>query len=176
MDFTKSQTDDELVSGVQSGSEKAFGLLYKQYEGKLMGYLYSKLRNQESAEEVFQISWSKVIDNIHKYKFTENFSSWLFTIASNSVKDWYRKSHNQVKLLESFKQENETSNQNSEASLDLNFLQSDAKKIIELQYVKGMSSKEISEKLSLTESNVRKISSRAKQKIKIHILDGGSLS
>lgn len=176
MDFNQNQTDNELISGFQNGSEKAFALLYKKYEGKLMGYLYSKLRNQELAEEVFQISWSKVVDNIHRYKFSENFSAWLFTIASNSVKDWFKKSHNQLKLLESFRQEKRLSNQDPESSLDLKFLNPDEKKIIELQYVQGMSSKEISKKLILTESNVRKISSRTKQKIKKYILNGGHLS
>ena len=176
MDFNQSQTDDELISGFQKGSEEAFALIYTKYEGKLMGYLYSKLRNQELAEEIFQVSWAKVVDNIHRYKFNENFSSWLFTIASNSAKDWFKKSHNQLKLLESFKQENEHSDQSTEPTLDLNFLKPDAKEIIELQYVKGLNSKEISKKLSLTESNVRKISSRARKTIKNHILDGGHLS
>ena len=179
MGFNQGHTDDDLILGVQNGSEEAFALLYKKYEGKLMGYLIFKLKNPEIAEEVFQISWSKCLDNIHKYKFTDSFSSWLFTIATNSVKDWFKKSSNYTKLLETFKNEKaieqESLNNNKSLSLDIHFLKEDAKQIIEFQYIEGLSSKEISKKMNITESNVRKISSRARLEIKSHILNGGNL-
>jgi len=168
--------DDELILEIQNGNDTAFETIYKRYEGKLMGYLVFKLKNQELAEEIFQLIWSKVLKNIHKYRFTESFSSWLFTIASNSVKDWYKKSSNEKKLLESFRQVKESTVEAGSAQIDLKFLKPDFKKVIELQYIEGLSSKEISKELNLSESNVRKISSRAKQTIKEHILNGGSLS
>lgn len=175
LDFSENQSDEILVSGVQKGSEVAFNHLYAKYEGKLMGYLYSKLKNQEIAEEIFQISWSKVLNSIHRYKFSESFSSWLFTIANNSAKDWFKKTTNQHKVLESLKYATFDDTFTSDSNLELSFLKADAKKVIELQYIKGFSSKEISQSLGLSESNVRKISSRAKKQIKNHILQGGSL-
>jgi len=179
LDQNQSRTDDDLVLAVQNGSEQAFALLFKRYEGKLMGYLIFKLKNPELADEVFQISWSKVLNHIHKYKFNDSFSAWLFTIATNSVKDWFKKSANQKKLLKTFEIENSIENQllNTErqSRLNIDFLKLDAQKIIELQYVEGFSAKEIAGKMNLTESNVRKISSRARLEIKKHILDGGLL-
>jgi len=177
--FNNSHTDDDLVLGVQNGSEEAFALLYKKYEGKLMGYLTFKLKHPEIADEIFQISWSKVLDNIHKYNFNDSFSSWLFTIATNSTKDWFKKSTNQVKLLDAFKNESTLDNQSKDdllhRNLNLDFLKKEAREVVELQYIEGFSSKEISQKLNLTEANVRKIASRARAQIKKHILNGGHL-
>ncbi len=177
MGFNKNHTDDDLVLGVQNGSEEAFALLYKKYEGKLMGYLIFKLKHPEVADEIFQISWSKVLTNIHKYKNKNSFSAWLFTIATNSVKDWFKKCSNQTKLLEAFRNEliPDASSADKQSSLNIEFLKPEARKIIELQYIEGLSSKEISTKMSLTESNIRKIASRARLEIKKHILNGGSL-
>ncbi len=170
------QTEDQLVASIQTGSDQAFESIYKKYEGRLMGFLHFKLKNSEIAEEVFQITWSKVLDHIQNYKKTNTFSSWLFTIANNSVKDWYKKAHNQNKLLESFKLLNSQDvNEIKHQSLNLSFLEDPFKSVIELQYVQGLTSKEISKELNLSESNVRKISSRAKKQIKKHILNGGWL-
>lgn len=170
-------TDDELVLSIQKGHDEAFKILYKKYEGKLMGYLYFRLKNTEIAEEVFQITWTKVLDHIYSYKESNSFSSWLFTIAANTVKDWFKKTHNQNRLLESFKSSQSIDlNESRTESLDLSFLKTEYQRVIELQYIEGLSSKEISKELNLSESNVRKIASRAKKQIKEHVLSGGQLS
>lgn len=174
------QTELEWIKEIQKGSDEAFSFLYKRYEGKVMGYLTHKIRNREIAEELFQVSWTKAVNHIHSYNSKSSFSSWLFTIVSNTAKDWFKKKNNQERLLKSLKDLPPESmdlqdSTNPSLNMDLSYLNQESKQVIELQYIEGLSSKEISKKLHLSESNVRKVSSRAKKQIRNFIIKGGVL-
>lgn len=168
-------SDEQLIQSISEGEHKAFEELYSRYEGRLMGFLVYKVRSNEAAQDLFQIVWSKVVQNSHKFKQDHKFSSWLMTIASNQVKDWFKASTNYLRLLESYGNE-PTSHDDIEKSLpDLSFLKRESREILILRYVQGLTSGEVAKELNLTEANVRKISSRALKKVKTHIQNGGSI-
>jgi RNA polymerase sigma-70 factor, ECF subfamily len=69
------------------------------YSKDLYNFAYRLTLNKANAEDLFQQTWVKVVDNFDKYK-EDNFKSWLYKICSNQFKDNYRKSkryHNMVK-------------------------------------------------------------------------------
>jgi len=168
-------SDEQLIKNTSDGDEKAFEELYRRYEGKVMGFLTYKLRNSDAAHDAFQTVWSKVVKNSHKFKPDHRFSSWLMTIASNQVKDWFKASANYSKLLRSYSRE-QNENLNVKTTLpDLSFLKNQSQEILQLRYIQGLSSNEVANKLNLSEANVRKISSRALKEIKTHVQNGGSL-
>lgn len=168
-------SDEQLIQSICEGREEAFNELYSRYEGKLMGFLVYKVQNQDIAHDIFQTVWSKVVLNVHRFKRKHQFAPWLMAIASNQVKDWFKASSNYSKLLKSYKDEL-TEDESCEASLpNLSFLKQESQDVLKLRYIEGFTSKEVAEKLRLSESNVRKISSRALKKVKAHIENGGSL-
>ena len=140
-----------------------------------MGYLIFKLKNQEIALDVFQMTWAKVIKNAHKFRQDKSFSPWLMAITTNLVKDWFKTASNYSKLLKSYKVEGSLPNEEARVLPNLSFLKKQAQDVLQLKYIGGFNSKEIGEKLNLSESNVRKISSRALKEIKTHIQNGGSI-
>lgn len=168
-------SDEQLIKSISEGEEQAFKELYNRYEGKLMGFLVYKVRNAEVAKDIFQIVWFKVIRNSHKFKQSHQFSPWLMTIASNQIKDWFKTSANYSRLLESFGNEPCLNDDEKKNLPDLSFLKQQSEEILLLRYVQGLTSNEVAKKLNLSEANVRKISSRALNEVKMHIQNGGSI-
>jgi RNA polymerase sigma-70 factor (ECF subfamily) len=168
-------SDEQLIQSISEGEDKAFEELYNRYEGKLMGFLVYKVKSNEAAQDLFQIVWSKVVQNSHKFKQDHNFSSWLMTIASNQVKDWFKTSTNYSKLIERFGNEPTTHDDIEKSLPNLSFLKQESQEILILRYVQGLTSGEVAKKLNLTEANVRKITSRALKEVKAHIQNGGSI-
>jgi len=57
----------------------------------LMRYLYSIMGTRESAEDVFQDSWVKVMEKISLFDSTMSFRPWLFRVARNAAYDALRR-------------------------------------------------------------------------------------
>jgi len=60
------------------------------YSQDLYNFACRLTLNKNDAEDLFQQTWLKVVNNIEKYK-EDNFKAWLFKICSNQFKDNYRK-------------------------------------------------------------------------------------
>ena len=156
-------TDEQLVIQLIKGQASAFELLYFRYEKKIMGYTYSKIKNLEASEEVFQGIWEKVYKSIHKFDSSLKFSSWLFTISSNSINDYFRKNSKVMLELDKVPYEaHKDTNVDPLEAIDINDLKSPYKEVLNYKYIEGLTTKEISAKMSLSDSNVRKILSRGR--------------
>ena len=85
------QTDQELIRSYLGGNAQAFDLLYERYRQPLYGYLQNLLRGEKAnADDIFQRTWLKAIDNLHRYENREKFSAWLMRIAYNQTIDLFR--------------------------------------------------------------------------------------
>ncbi len=62
----------------------------ENYGKQLLGFLKSKVRNVEDAEDILQEVWHQFtnVTNLHDI---QNLSSWLYSVARNKVIDSYRK-------------------------------------------------------------------------------------
>ena len=54
-------SDEDLMTRYQNGQELAFEILFERHRGKVYGYLLKKLRDDVSADDVFQ-----TIEKLHK--------------------------------------------------------------------------------------------------------------
>jgi len=157
-------TDEQLAIRLTKGQAEAFKLIYSRYEKKIMGYAFSKIKNTEAAEEVFQVVWEKVYKSIHKFDPSLSFSSWLFKVTSNSINDYFRSNSKVMVPLDMGKYEVEelSVDLKPHGLIDIEDLDSPYKEVLNYKYVDGLSTKEISTKMSLTDANVRKILSRGR--------------
>jgi RNA polymerase sigma-70 factor (ECF subfamily) len=89
--MTKEITDAALIREYLAGKDKAFEKLYKKYERPLYSFIYRFVGSRESAEDVFQQTWLKVIGALENYDERGKFGSWLFGIANNASLDLVRK-------------------------------------------------------------------------------------
>lgn len=85
------KTDLELIREFQNGSSPAFDALYERYRRPLYGYVNRQMQGYSSyADDVFQQTWMRAIDNLPNYRDQEKFSAWLMRIAHNLIIDHYR--------------------------------------------------------------------------------------
>lgn len=79
-----------LAYRAQAGSMEAFDALVKRYEGSIYRYLMRSLGNHEDALDYTQQVFLKVWLNLATLQNMAYFSSWLFSIARNLVRDYWR--------------------------------------------------------------------------------------
>ncbi len=82
--------EDDLVERAKVDTN-AFGELYDHYVGQIYRFVYSRLRDQELAEDVTSEVFFKALRAIHRYKPSGHpFSAWLYQISVNAIADHYR--------------------------------------------------------------------------------------
>ncbi len=62
----------------------------QQFSNKLFGYIRSKVKSTEDAEDILQDVWYQ-LSNLTELDAIENMSAWLYRVAQNKVIDKYRK-------------------------------------------------------------------------------------
>ena len=86
----KDLTDEELMLRVQDGEIDCFDLLVDRYKVRLFNYLYRLVGDRDEAEDVAQEAFVKAYIHAAKYKTIARFSTWLYTIATNLVRNRMR--------------------------------------------------------------------------------------
>ena len=85
-------TDEELALSYVDGNNRAFDLLLSRNQSKLFSYILYVVRDRETAEDVFQETFVKVITKLQEGRYTNSgkFSAWVMRIAHNVIMDWFR--------------------------------------------------------------------------------------
>lgn len=83
-------TDEDLILRVQDGESQAYDVLVNRFKNKLYTYLFRLLGNEAVAEEYTQETFVKAYINADKYRTVARFSTWLYTIATNLVRNRIR--------------------------------------------------------------------------------------
>lgn len=91
----KSITDSTLVSNYIKGNEASLAILIKRHKQRLYSFIYSKVKDRDITEDVFQDTFIKVIRTLKKGNYNEEgkFLPWVMRIAHNLVIDYFRKSN-----------------------------------------------------------------------------------
>ena len=83
--------DADVVRLAQEGRELAFRELIRRYERPVFSLIYRMVRDRETAEDLAQDTFIKVLNHVDRYRPEFKFSSWLFKIANNVAIDHLRK-------------------------------------------------------------------------------------
>ena len=83
--------DADVVLLAQQGQESAFRELVRRYDRPVFSLIYRMVRDRETAEDLAQDAFIKVLNHIDKYSPEFKLSSWLFKIANNVAIDHLRK-------------------------------------------------------------------------------------
>ena len=99
----ETQTDERDrgdMKRLASGHEAALNELMERHAPKLFNYLLRCLQNEEDAADTAQESFVRVYQSRGRFDPRQRFSTWLYAIATNLVKDRfrYRTRHPQVSL------------------------------------------------------------------------------
>ncbi len=153
---------------------------YEEFKDKVFSYFYYNLnKDRELAEDLTSETFLKWFDKFDSYNPDYKFSTWIFTIARNTLTDYFRKNKIDLSLDEmeetgyaeflKFEQDLDKKIDNetvlSEAQNAIWELPSIQKDIIIMKYLSEFTTKEISNITWKTEVNIRKIISRWLKKI-----------
>lgn len=85
--------DAVLVKQYMHGDEQALAKLIDIHQVKIYSFIFSKVRDRDLTEDIFQETFIKVIHTLKKGKYNEEgkFVSWVVRIAHNLIIDYYRK-------------------------------------------------------------------------------------
>lgn len=102
MSHSYDQSDDSfLVSEYINGSERALEVLILRHKMKIFNFINSKVMDRDTAEDIFQDTFIKVIKTLKRGVYNEEgkFLPWVMRIAHNLVIDFFRKS-NRISVFE----------------------------------------------------------------------------
>jgi RNA polymerase sigma-70 factor (ECF subfamily) len=95
-------SDEELMLRVQAGEKSCYDLLVTRYKVRLYNYLLRMVGDADVAEEIAQDAFVRAYVNADKYRTIARFSTWLYTIATNLVRNRYRKKRRRPPVLSLF--------------------------------------------------------------------------
>jgi RNA polymerase sigma-70 factor (ECF subfamily) len=86
-------TDAEalLVRQVRSGDTQAWRQLIERYEGRLLAFVDSRLRDRAASEDVVQETFIGFLTSLPHYDEGRDLEAYLFSIAAHKLTDYLRK-------------------------------------------------------------------------------------
>ena len=160
-------TQDELVSLIRAGNQKAFSYLYDNYSKALFGVIHTIVNDVSESEDVLQKTFLKIWDNFQSYDSNKGrLYTWMLNIARNLAIDSTRSKHEKMKHKTHSTSDNvynlenrlsDTENKQEYIGLQtiLKGLKDDQKLVIDLAYFEGYTQDEISKKLNLPLGTVK---------------------
>ncbi len=88
-------SDNELITRYREGDTSCFEVLLERYQAKVYGYIFSVVKDKETADDIFQDTFYKVIVTINsdQYKDENKFIHWVMRIAHNLIVDHFRRNN-----------------------------------------------------------------------------------
>lgn len=91
--------DEDLIVQVQNGQRRAFDEIVSRYKGRLFSFILRMVKEPDLAEELTQETLIRVYVHAAKYREIAKFSTWVFTIATNLVRNKMRQRSRRPRLL-----------------------------------------------------------------------------
>jgi len=94
--------DSALMLRYKDGDIAAFETLYRRHNDPLYRYLLRLCRHRDTAEDIFQDVWGKIVNARANYRPTAKFTTFLYRVAHNCFVDHLRrnKRHSNTAELE----------------------------------------------------------------------------
>ncbi|ANS74846.1 RNA polymerase subunit sigma-24 [Paenibacillus yonginensis] len=99
-------TDSQLIKEIKEGNTELYSQLMRRYQRKILTFVYHMLKSANLellAEDICSETFYKAYRSLHSFREVDaSFSTWLYTIARNTVLSELRKQRSsQIPLEES---------------------------------------------------------------------------
>ena len=159
--------------------------VYEQHFSTVYNYIYYKLLNHETTEDIVSQVFLKVVQNLHRYDAQKaSIKTWLLRIADNTLIDHYRREKPTVSY------DNEDTGLENTLSIDfedeynrilnpqrrmvleaLKSLPERDRMFIYYKYFLNITNREIAQRMQMNENTVAAVMSRARNKLKLILGD-----
>lgn len=150
-----------MIKKIQNGDKNAMDLLINKYYRAIFSFFYKNIGRYHQSKDLTQEVFVKMAVGIARYRPKKSFKSWLFTIASNHLKNYYRtlsRHPEYEELAEEFAAlDNELTNAEvkNDVRVALALLPTEQRETIILRYCNDFSIKEISKITGAKETTVK---------------------
>ena len=164
----------QLVLKAQDGDAEAFGRIYDGYVERIYRFVFFRVDDQQTAEDITSQVFLKAWSNLDRFEFTRTpYIAWLYTIAHNTVIDHYR-TRKITTALEDVQLSQPDDAEAVENQIDLTVemktikvamqnLTDDQQQVLHLRFIEGMSNTEIAQQLGKREGAIRALQMRGLQ-------------
>lgn len=165
----------DIIERSRKGNRQAQYQLYKLYSKAMFNICYRMMNDREDAEDMLQESFSEAFRRLDSFRFESTFGAWLKMIVINKCINEIKRKKAQLEFFEDMSpfedEEDLTDEQESGLSAEkirkaMEELPKGSRMIFSLYLMEGYDHQEISEILSISESNSKTQYMRAKQRIK----------
>jgi len=169
-------TEEALMVEIKNGDLDLASKLYDKYSKLLYNYFVKLSQDKDAGYDMMQDTFLRMIKYKHTYKETGSFKTWIFQIARNVFRDYYKKNkmiYASYEDVYEFQKELHTDEGHSELENKKVLLQrsmlrlpEDSREILVLSRYKDMKYQEIAEIMNLSVSHVKVKVFRAIQKLR----------
>lgn len=82
--------DDRLVQQTREGDRQAYAELLARHQHKVRGIICIYISDEDAVADLTQDVFIKAYECLHEFKHDSHFSTWLYRIAINKIKNYYR--------------------------------------------------------------------------------------
>lgn len=166
--------EDQTVDKAIKGDEQAFSVLYDTYVDSIYRFIYVRVEDQQTAEDISSAVFMKAWEKLGEYQQRGlPFRAWLFRIARNAVIDHYR-TRKEVAPLEAavnaYDKESLSLAEGVAVKLEadrilelMNQLTDDQRNVLTLKLVHGLDTEEVASTLGKRQGAVRALQMRGLQ-------------
>lgn len=164
-----------IIGRAQAGDAGAISEIYKLYAGQILRFLYVRLNEQETAKDLTQEVFIRVIKGIRglEYRGEKSFVGWLYTIANNVLIGHVRRGHlvqtpleDDADLVDPRGQEGVFAVFDRVAlSQAIETLTADQRQVLTLRFFADMTNAEIAKQLRRSEGAIKALQHRALQSL-----------
>ena len=147
-------------------------ILYREYHGRVYGYIRSKINNPQDAEDLAADVFVKIYAKLDTFDEAKaSLSTWIYTVARNTLTDFFRTRKVFSELPEDAEDDVSTEDEicNAETlenlAKALEALSKRERDIIILHYYSGKTLKEIAERLGISYGYVKILQNKALKKL-----------
>ena len=161
------------VKGTEMLSEFEINRIYMEYQPKIEKYLLYKTNNRDLAEDLCSDVFMKLLKKADTFDETKaSVSTWVYTIARNTLYDYFRTRHVTEELDEEIREDSDVEESicNDETMQELadalKKLDERERDLILLQYYGKNTLKDIAEKMGISYSYAKIIHKKALDHLK----------
>jgi RNA polymerase sigma-70 factor (ECF subfamily) len=167
--------EQEAILQCQGGKTQAFGLIYDKHVKTIYNFIYYKVFDKETAEDITSQTFFKALKNMSSVDPERPIISWLYKIAHNSILDHYRAQRHNEDIDDYWDIHDEdidvigkldTEVEATRVKKYLKELNTTERDIIFMRVWQEMPYQEIAEIIGKSEANCKMIYSRAMKKLK----------
>ena len=152
--------------------------IWEEFHPRLSQFIFKRVPDEQNAEDILQEVFLKIHARIDSLHDEEKLQSWMYSIARNTIADYYREHKATIELPEGLELPEEAVVED-DAVKDLipsvramvNSLPDEYREALILTEYEGLTQRELAERLGLSFSGAKSRVQRAREKLKVMLLD-----